>query len=78
MMGNFILKYLWASYLGFSICQFTNIKVFDWQFFVIILPVIIFEHLRVNAMVGEVTKDLIRVNAIMEEIIKDSVEGEEE
>lgn len=33
-------KYLYAAWLGGSITAFTNVKISDWQYYVIVLPII--------------------------------------
>lgn len=41
-MIKYIKKYGWCFWLGASISMFTNITPFNWQFYAIIVPMVIF------------------------------------
>ena len=39
-MKKFLERYSWGFYLGGSLSMFANVKFYNWQFYIIVVPVV--------------------------------------
>lgn len=47
-MKKFIIKYSYAMYLGFTVCLLFDAKWYKWEYYAIMVPVILLIEWKVN------------------------------